>query len=354
MPVPPGTLPIWATAPLPGSLVVPPAAKQALGWVVEIPPHETYNWWQNLTFQWVEHYSLTIGVEHDINDGTHSDITADTLDVSGDVGLGSFAPLGPTDFTFRIDDSTGEVQMRDPSGGLFFRWNPTGDIFTLLSTAGNPIVRIERAGHLWTLQDSNGDISANMSDAHIFRTFDTGAGTVFEVDSDLTTPRTRVIQGTLEVVETVQEFRSWAGADFTPRFRDMAADTLENAGVGGVEVRIASVIGVLNKTIELPNGVQLTDLDLFMNIPADTTWDCRVNLRRVTKETGSGAILATATYPNAGTGNVTATDSFTHTVDNAANYYFLELIIDEVTSVGPASGQARGVQITYNTNVVHG
>lgn len=51
----PSSLPIWATDP--GAAIVNPgAAKNALGWVAELPPHEFFNHWQNLVYQWVSYF----------------------------------------------------------------------------------------------------------------------------------------------------------------------------------------------------------------------------------------------------------------------------------------------------------
>lgn len=51
----PSSLPIWATDP--GAAIENPgAAKNAQGWVAELPPHEFFNHWQNLVYQWVLHF----------------------------------------------------------------------------------------------------------------------------------------------------------------------------------------------------------------------------------------------------------------------------------------------------------
>ncbi len=48
----PSELPIWATDS--GAAVVDPGtAKKQQGWTAEIPPHEFFNFWQNLVYQWV-------------------------------------------------------------------------------------------------------------------------------------------------------------------------------------------------------------------------------------------------------------------------------------------------------------
>lgn len=49
----PASKPIWATAPT-ADIAVPSGSKQAIGWVKEYPPHQWFNWLQNLTYQWIE------------------------------------------------------------------------------------------------------------------------------------------------------------------------------------------------------------------------------------------------------------------------------------------------------------
>lgn len=49
--------PIWATGG--GAAIVEPSGpKKALGWVVEKPPHEFFNWLLNLIYQWIEWFDL--------------------------------------------------------------------------------------------------------------------------------------------------------------------------------------------------------------------------------------------------------------------------------------------------------
>lgn len=50
----PSAQPVWATTPNVNGLIEPSPAKQALGWVGggEKPPYQTFNWWQNLVYQW--------------------------------------------------------------------------------------------------------------------------------------------------------------------------------------------------------------------------------------------------------------------------------------------------------------
>lgn len=55
----PVIFPTWATDA--GAAVTNPGvSKQADGWVVELPPLEYFNWWQNLVGQWVEYFDVQI------------------------------------------------------------------------------------------------------------------------------------------------------------------------------------------------------------------------------------------------------------------------------------------------------
>ena len=55
----PSSLPTWATDS--GAAIQDPgAAKSAQGWVAELPPHEFFNYWQNLVFQWVSYFDTEI------------------------------------------------------------------------------------------------------------------------------------------------------------------------------------------------------------------------------------------------------------------------------------------------------
>lgn len=48
----PASLPVWATA---GDIAEPGSGKKALGWVTgEQPPAQYFNWYQNLTYLWIE------------------------------------------------------------------------------------------------------------------------------------------------------------------------------------------------------------------------------------------------------------------------------------------------------------
>lgn len=49
----PAKYPEWADG---GSAVIiePSDPKKALGWIVEKPPYQFFNWWKNLTYQWIQ------------------------------------------------------------------------------------------------------------------------------------------------------------------------------------------------------------------------------------------------------------------------------------------------------------
>lgn len=85
----PTRLPTWADS---SSLVTDPgAAKQSQGWAVEMPPVQYFNWWMNLTGQWVEYIDTTLdalagqALNYDAivgTGGTHADINAAMADAS--------------------------------------------------------------------------------------------------------------------------------------------------------------------------------------------------------------------------------------------------------------------------------
>lgn len=50
---------IWGST---GAVTDPGTVKANLGWVVEVPPHQYQNWWQNRADQWME-YSQQSGIE---------------------------------------------------------------------------------------------------------------------------------------------------------------------------------------------------------------------------------------------------------------------------------------------------
>lgn len=55
----PSQLPTWATDPG-ANITDPGTAKKAQGWIAELPPHEFFNYWQNLVYQWVVHFDTEI------------------------------------------------------------------------------------------------------------------------------------------------------------------------------------------------------------------------------------------------------------------------------------------------------
>src|SRR4051794_17776562 len=57
MPAPkPSTLPDWATSASGADMTAPSSGKQAQGWTAsEFPPHNYFNWWQNLVGQWTDY-----------------------------------------------------------------------------------------------------------------------------------------------------------------------------------------------------------------------------------------------------------------------------------------------------------
>lgn len=55
----PTALPTWATDPA-AAIQNPGATKNALGWVAELPPHEFFNHWQNLVYQWVAYFDVEV------------------------------------------------------------------------------------------------------------------------------------------------------------------------------------------------------------------------------------------------------------------------------------------------------
>ena len=55
----PNLIPTWATDAL-AAIVNPGTTKQGLGWVQEKPPHEFFNWWQNLVGEWVNYLQNSV------------------------------------------------------------------------------------------------------------------------------------------------------------------------------------------------------------------------------------------------------------------------------------------------------
>lgn len=56
MPVKPAKKPEWADGA--SAIIEPSDAKKALGWVVEKPPHQFFNWLFNLIWQWIVYFEL--------------------------------------------------------------------------------------------------------------------------------------------------------------------------------------------------------------------------------------------------------------------------------------------------------
>lgn len=87
----PTTLPRWAETAAgvknTSEIVEPSSGKKDIGWEDgELPPHETFNWWQNNVYDWVEYLD-----DGDLS-GNHT-ITG-TLDVTGAVGLSALLTAG--------------------------------------------------------------------------------------------------------------------------------------------------------------------------------------------------------------------------------------------------------------------
>lgn len=58
----PVTLPLWATT---GTITVPSGGKQAIGWVFdEKPPADYLNWYQHLTYTWIQYLDTFEGEAH--------------------------------------------------------------------------------------------------------------------------------------------------------------------------------------------------------------------------------------------------------------------------------------------------
>jgi len=165
----PSALPIWATDPS-AAVQNPGAAKNAQGWVAELPPHEFFNHWQNLVYQWVAYFDVEVdavaaqqnnydaivgvgGTDADIpaaltRVGSQSKIlvTADqillntiVIDSLNDIEI-EFKPgiqittLSSVPLAFQISNSN-RVQI---IGGRFLGFNKAGDIvFDVQSTAKN-------------------------------------------------------------------------------------------------------------------------------------------------------------------------------------------------------------------------
>lgn len=54
----PTRLPTWADS---SALIIDPGvSKQSQGWAVEMPPVQYFNWWMNLTGQWIQYVDTTL------------------------------------------------------------------------------------------------------------------------------------------------------------------------------------------------------------------------------------------------------------------------------------------------------
>jgi hypothetical protein len=80
----PVQIPTWATDGG-ASITDPGATKQGIGWIVEIPPHEYFNWWQNLVGQWIVYLNTELAAVQALQGiydaivgtgGTHADLNA--------------------------------------------------------------------------------------------------------------------------------------------------------------------------------------------------------------------------------------------------------------------------------------
>lgn len=94
----PSAQPQWATAPGSDSggnsfISTPSSSKQALGWVLEIPPVQYFNWYMNLVYQWVVYF---VNLTDYLNDRTAFSaadaIVTTAVGANGNV-LGNFASL---------------------------------------------------------------------------------------------------------------------------------------------------------------------------------------------------------------------------------------------------------------------
>lgn len=103
----PTKYPQWASDGTTGQIVEPSTAKKALGWIIEKPPFQFFNWLFNLIYQWVEWfdqgyegvvfvnyaatttgtYTVPLGSTHLMVDTTGGAITLQLPDVTGNNGM---------------------------------------------------------------------------------------------------------------------------------------------------------------------------------------------------------------------------------------------------------------------------
>lgn len=84
----PGSLPRWAD--VGGVILVPTSGKLDVGWVVERPPYQFFNWWMNLVYQWTLYLSagaFTGGGSMAGGFAVTGGLASDTLAVSGSTSL---------------------------------------------------------------------------------------------------------------------------------------------------------------------------------------------------------------------------------------------------------------------------
>ena len=86
--------PRWAN--VGGAITEPSEIKKDVGWIVEKPPHQFFNWLMNLYYQWVEYFESATDLSNAKYDyyvgalGTHTDLEAlvdDPLVLAGSTAL---------------------------------------------------------------------------------------------------------------------------------------------------------------------------------------------------------------------------------------------------------------------------
>lgn len=120
----PTSLPIWATTAGVNDLIEPLTAKKESGWakvggIPEKPPYQTFNWWQNLSYQWTAYFSVLIA-----GDGTYT-----TVGESGKILrlLGANATVtGAGAATFADSVNTPLIIVNANSATAAFRITQTG------------------------------------------------------------------------------------------------------------------------------------------------------------------------------------------------------------------------------------
>lgn len=86
----PATTPRWAD--VGGAIVEPAAGKKDIGWIAEKPPHQTFNWWQNLVYQWIKW--IDDGILTGISLALTGALTAASIAVSGALTAASMVLSG--------------------------------------------------------------------------------------------------------------------------------------------------------------------------------------------------------------------------------------------------------------------